>query len=255
MMQIVLSLLLSSINLGALGSIVLWKKLINIGDTMSHAIILSLVIEYFLGVPTAIGAIFVSIIFVIWISLFSNERNNQNISMIVFSGAAIALTLLTSDLTNGGLKIRDFIVGDVLSSGVTEALISASMLIFISYFLYRYYKELVIISISNEVAIVHGIKTNRINFIINLILAIGISISIQIVGVLLMTSFLVIPAAIARLYSSSPWQMILLSSSISAVSSFVAISISINYDVGFSSIVILILSVLYMLSSLVKAHK
>jgi len=252
MLQIILTLLLSSINLGALGSVVLWRNLVNIGDTISHAIILCLVAEYFFSIPTAIGAIIISIIFIILIGLFSNENSNQNISMIIFSGVSVAITVLVSDMTNGELKIRDFVVGDVLSSGVTEVITSVVMLIFISYFLYRYYKELIIISISSEVAIIHGIKTNYINFIVNLILAISISISIQLVGVLLMTSFLVIPASIARIYSVSPWQMILLSSSISAACSLLAILLSIYYDIGFSPVVILILACVYLCSFCIK---
>jgi zinc transport system permease protein len=252
MIYIIASLFFSSINLGILGCIVLWQRLINIGDTLAHAIIFSLVIEYFFQVPLAIGSIIVALVFILSSSFFAFKKSDQNISMIVFSSAMIALTILTSEIVGGSFKLKDFMVGDILSSGYIEVLTSSSIALILITFLYFKFKELVLVSVSSELASVNGINSERIKFFVNMILAVSIAISIQLIGILLMTSFLIIPASIARMFSKSPKQMIFLSVLISAFVSFISLILSFSFDVGFSACSILVLAALFVSGSLVK---
>jgi len=252
MTYIIASLFFSSINLGILGCIVLWQRLINIGDTLAHAIIFSLVIEYFFHVPLAIGSIIVALVFILSSSFFAFKKSDQNISMIVFSSAMIALTILTSEIVGGSFKLKDFMVGDILSSGYIEVLTSSSIGLILIMFLHFKFKELVLVSVSSELASVNGINSERIKFFVNMILAVSIAISIQLIGILLMTSFLIIPASIARMFSKSPKQMIFLSVLISTLVSFISLILSISFDVGFSACAILSLASLYVCGSFMK---
>ena len=252
MIEIIITLLFSSFNLGVLGSIALWQRIINLGDSLSHAIIFSLVIEYCFGLPPTIGCVIVAIIFTVLARFLSTKSTQQNISMIVLSSMAIAITFLVSDLSNGDLNIRDFIVGDILSCSTDEMYIAVSLSFFILMFLYFKLNEIVLVSISEELAQVNSVKVKSLKLYISIILAITISVLIHIVGTLLMTAFLIIPPAAARIISSSPRQMLITSVLISTCSSMFALILSINYDISFSAVAIIVLSSLYLAVNIKK---
>ncbi len=250
MIEIIVTLLFSSFNLGALGTIVLWQRIVNIGDSLSHAIIFSFVIEYFFKLPQALGCVIVAVGFTICARFLSKTSSGQNLSMIVLSSMAIALTFLVSDLSGGDFKIKDFIVGDILSCGRDEMYISIAVSILVIFFLYFKFREIVLFSISEDIAKVNAVNVKNLKIYISIILALAIAVFIQVIGALLMTAFLVIPASIARIVSQSPQKMLCLSILISLISSLVSFIISMNYDISFSACSIILLSVIYIVTNI-----
>ncbi len=255
MIEIIITLLFSSFNLGALGSIVLWQRIMNIGDALSHAVIFSLVIEYFFKLPPAFGCIIVAFIFTFSVRFLSKTSSGQNLSMIVFSSMLIAITFLVSDLTNGDFRIKDFVMGDILSCGREEMYISIAISILVGFFLYFKFNDLVLFSISEDIAKVNSVNIKSLKIYISIILALAISLFIQVIGALLMTAFLVIPAAISRLVSNSPKTMMLFSIVISLTSSIASFVISINYDISFSASSIILLSFMYLCANLMPSKR
>ena len=248
MFYIISTVLLSSINLGVLGSVILWRRIVNIGDCLSHALIFSVLIEHSTGLNQTFGSLIVAILFVSLVHFFSQKENEDNLNMIIFSSTLVAISLLITDFTDSSFKIKNFVIGDALGAGQVDFIISFVVLVILLTSIYFIFHKIVLVCLSEEVAHVKGISVPFIKFAINIFLAITIAISIQIIGVLLMTTLLIIPPSIARNISSSPEQMVIFSVIASILSGALSILLSLYFDISFSPFFVITLFTLYISS-------
>ena len=84
-----------------------------------------------------------------------------------------------------------------------------------------------------------------------MMIALAVSVSVQIVGVLLITSLLIIPPAIARVFARTPSQMVFQSIFISMAAVIVGLSGSMYYDVATGPAIVISLGILFVLSQLI----
>lgn len=254
MTTIIICLITTSISLGALGPLVLWSRISNIGDGLSHTIVFSLVLNYFLGISIPLSALIISIFFVLILEFTSRDKTVDSSSKIVIlSCLSISMTLLISDISGGAIKLQELLVGDAFSITVTDLLISILLMVLIITFICYNYNNIIISTISRDIAEVKGINIKILSLIIKLIVAITVSLTIGIVGVLLMSSLLIIPASIARLISRSPFQMILFSSTIAALSGLISTWISLTYDLAYGPTLACLLSLSYLMTNLLRS--
>lgn len=251
MITIILCLITTSISLGSLGPLVLWSRISNIGDGLAHTIVFSLVLNYFLGISITLSALIVSIFFVLILEFTSRDKKVDSSSKIVIlSCLSISMTLLISDISGGSIKLQELLVGDAFAITGTDLLISVFLMVLIIIFIWYNYNNIIIATISSSIAEVKGINIKVLSLSIKLIVAITVSLSIGIVGVLLMSSLLIIPASIARLISRSPSQMIFMSSAVASISGIFSTWISLTYDLAYGPTLACLLSLSYLITSL-----
>jgi len=252
MLIIILTTLFSGINLGILGSFVIWNRIVNIGDSLAHALIITVIIESIIGIDQSCASIILAVLFVSFIHLLSNRRDSQNLNMIILSTSLVAISILLSDSLDISHKMNSFIVGDALNSSYLDMIVSFFTLILLAIFIYNSLSKLVLISLSQEIAYVRGINVRVYRQILNLILGITIAISIKIIGTILMVSLLIIPPAIANLYAKSPKSMINLSALFSSICCLISVAISYKADVPLSALYVTVLFAIYISSIIIK---
>ncbi|MCF7926362.1 MAG: metal ABC transporter permease [Candidatus Izimaplasma sp.] len=190
-----------------IGAFVVIRRLSFIADTLSHFSLAGLSIGLFL--INTLGytfisdplylAIIASIIGALIIEILRGYYENyKEISMPIVMSLGTALSALFISLSGGfNTSIYNFLFGSILTVGDKYLAVMSTTAILVLALVFFYYRKLVIISFDESHARLLGIKVGRFQFVSTLILALVVSLSIATVGVLLVSSLMIIPVAAA----------------------------------------------------------
>lgn len=219
-----LALILITTSCSLLGVFVLWKKLSFFGDGLSHSILLGFVLGAVFNVNQIISLLIFSVFFAFLVNLISKSRYFAKDTIIaIISYFSIALAIILNDFFIKNLNLGSYVFGDILAVDNTD-LIALSIITFIAIFYIIFsFRKILLININADLAKVEGIKIAFWNISFLILLSLIIALSIKIVGILLMTALLILPAANARIFATSAKQMLILSfifGGITAIASF-----------------------------------
>ena len=205
---------------GPLGCFIIWRRLSYFGDTIAHSALLGVVIAYAMNF-NLILAVFAVSCFIALSLLFLQKRTNLPddalLGLLAHSVLAIGLVLL-GILSFIRIDLMGLLFGDILSVNITDVLfvwIGGSFVLIVLILIWR---PLFAATVNLELAKAEGLNADLANAIFTILIASVIAISIKIVGILLITGLLIIPAAASRNLSSTPIQMAIISSVIGLVS-------------------------------------
>ena len=205
---------------GPLGCFIIWRRLSYFGDTIAHSALLGVVIAYAMNF-NLILAVFAVSCFIALSLLFLQKRTNLPddalLGLLAHSVLAIGLVLL-GILSFIRIDLMGLLFGDILSVNITDVLfvwIGGSIVLIVLILIWR---PLFAATVNLELAKAEGLNIDLANAIFTILIASVIAISIKIVGILLITGLLIIPAAASRNLSSTPIQMAIISSVIGLVS-------------------------------------
>ena len=199
---------------GPLGCFIVWRRLSYFGDTIAHSALLGVVIAYALNFNIII-AVFAVSCFIALSLLYLQRRtklpDDALLGLLAHSVLAIGLVLL-GILSFIRIDLMGLLFGDILSVNVTDLLfvwIGGSIVLVVLIIIWR---PLFAGTVNLELAKAEGLNPDLANAIFTLLIASVIAISIKIVGILLITGLLIIPASASRNLSSTPIQMAIISS-------------------------------------------
>ena len=205
---------------GPLGCFIIWRRLSYFGDTIAHSALLGVVIAYAMNFNLVI-AVFAVSCFIALSLLFLQKRTNLPddalLGLLAHSVLAIGLVLL-GILSFIRIDLMGLLFGDILSVNLNDVLfvwIGGSIVMIVIILIWR---PLFAATVNLELAKAEGLNPDLANGIFTILIASVIAISIKIVGILLITGLLIIPAAASRNLSSTPIQMAIISSVIGLVS-------------------------------------
>ena len=211
---------------GPLGCFIIWRRLSYFGDTIAHSALLGVVIAYAMNFNLII-AVFAVSCFIALSLLFLQKRTNLPddalLGLLAHSVLAIGLVLL-GILSFIRIDLMGLLFGDILSVNITDVLfvwIGGSIVLIVLILIWR---PLFAATVNLELAKAEGLNADLANAIFTILIASVIAISIKIVGILLITGLLILPAAASRNLSSTPIQMAIISSVIGGSVLFLLIS-------------------------------
>ena len=217
---------------GPLGCFIVWRRLSYFGDTIAHSALLGVVIAYALDFNIIIAVFVVSCLLALSL-LFLQRRTNLPddalLGLLAHSVLAIGLVLL-GILSFIRIDLMGLLFGDILSVNVTDLLfvwIGGSIVLIVLILIWR---PLFAGTVNLELAKAEGLNPDLANAIFTLLIASVIAISIKIVGILLITGLLIIPASASRNLSSTPVQMAIISSIIGVASVVLGIQTSMIWN-------------------------
>lgn len=204
---------------GPLGCFIVWRRLAYFGDTLSHAALLGVALAMLMQVDVTI-AVF-AVCAVVAVALFALQRRatlSADALLGILSHSALALGLVVlAFMTWLRVDLMGLLFGDILSVSKTDiALIWAGGAAVLAV-LFLIWRPLFAATVSEEIAQAEGLDPARANLVFMLLLATVVAIAMKIVGVLLITALLIIPAATARRVSAGPEQMAVAASIIGVV--------------------------------------
>ncbi|MDD9331764.1 MAG: metal ABC transporter permease [Wolbachia sp.] len=229
---------------GALGSFMIWQRLSYLGDSLSHSSLLGIALALIFKISPSVSIMLIAITFAILLSLNFNRLYSIDMILNIVTNVILSLSLiLMSFLPSGNNSILSSLFGDILTldqSDIILILLTSLVVALILIFRWRYW---LMISINQDLAIVEKVNINLVRLEFLITLAIFMAIAAQLIGILLIAAFLLIPAASARLISKTPMQMIVVATIFSVVSGISGLVLSASFDLLTGPAIILIAAV------------
>tara|TARA_Y100000748_G_C15453830_1_gene472043 strand:- start:148 stop:951 length:804 start_codon:yes stop_codon:yes gene_type:complete len=197
---------------GPLGCLVIWRRLSYFGDTLSHSALLGVTLAYAFSINITLSVFIISsVVAILLINLQKRTKlaGDSLLGLLAHSTLAIGLVLI-GFLSSIRFDLMGLLFGDILAVTTDDiALVWIGGIIILG-ILYFIWKSLFSATVNYDLAAAEGMKPEISNLIFTLLLAAVIALSIKMIGALLITGLLLIPAAIARNLSNSPKQMIII---------------------------------------------
>ena len=239
MIDLVLPALICALTLtivsGPLGCFIVWRKMAYFGDTVAHASLLGVCIGLLLEINTSYSVLFVCIALTFLVGYFSARKLSTDTTLGIFAHGSLALGLLLVTAINyKRVNLQSILMGDILTVNYLDVTIFACAAAAIMALLVRFWKRLLLSAIDEDIAQVEGYSQTTNRLLLMMLITVTIALSINLVGVLLISALLIIPAAAARNLARSPEAMAIVAALIGAFAATVGIVISIfvNAPVG-----------------------
>ncbi len=235
---------------GPLGAFVVWRRMAYFGDTLAHASLMGVALGFILSINPNIAVVCGCSLLAFLLILLQQNRSIATDTLLgILSHSTLALGLIIVSLMPGQvLNLNAYLFGDLLSATkedvLTVYLIGTAVLMAI----FIYWRKLLAITVNEELANVEGVPVFKVKAILMLLMALVIAIAMKIVGVLLITALLIIPAATARRLAKSPESMAMLASLIACIAVIGGIAGSVFVDSPTGPSVVVTAAILFLIS-------
>ncbi|MFM1524706.1 MULTISPECIES: metal ABC transporter permease [Helcococcus] len=201
-----------SIIIPLIGTVVVNRKTSTIGDALSHTTLSGLFLGILLGFNPIIGGIVISVLAAFSIEALRNKfPKNGDMATAIIMSFGIGLASILSDFIVAAQNFESFLFGSIIAITISDIIIIFSVsIIVIGVFIYTYY-GLMFISVDPTSARLSGVKVKQNNYLFTLLLAITIALSARIVGILIISSLMVLPVATAMLIAKNYKQTVIIS--------------------------------------------
>ncbi len=226
---------------GPMGAFVVWRRMAFFGDTLAHGALLGAALGLALDISLYLAVVAVCLGLAAALTALQHQQQLASDTLLgIVAHTTLALGVIAISLQQGiQVDLFAYLFGDLLAVGWQDALALWAGAILILLLMLWQWRALLSITVSEELAQVEGVAVQRTRLLLMLLLALLIAGAIRTVGVLLITSLLVIPAASARRLTHTPAQMAAVASVLGtlAVLAGLAVSWFANTPVGPSIVV------------------
>ena len=239
---------------GPLGCFIVWRRMAYFGETMAHAALLGIALSLLMDILPIWGVFGVSI--AIALALYGLEkldRLSSDTLLGILSHASLSIGLLSLGfMTWLRVDILSLLFGDILAINRTDlATIWGGGLVVLA-LLVSHWRSLLATTISPDIAAAEGLPTKRANLVFILLIALVIAVAMKLIGVLLITSLLIIPAASARQFARSPESMAMLAALLACLSVILGLNGSLVWDSSPGPSIVLGAFVLFLIALLIS---
>ncbi len=237
---------------GSLGCFVIWKRMSYFSESISHSALLGVSLGLVSGLDIHLGLVLVSAIFAVLIVVLQQQNFLSNDAILgIFSHIALSLGIVVLSIVgSANTDYFSLLFGDILSINNRDIVWVYGVLVIISALLIVFWQRLLLMTLNEELAISQGLNPTRYQLLFMLMIALSVSVSVQIVGVLLITSLLIIPPAIVKVFAKSPSGMLFQSIMVAMVAVMAGLSASMYYDLATGPAIVIVLGLLFAISQL-----
>ncbi|MED5533214.1 MAG: metal ABC transporter permease [Pseudomonadota bacterium] len=216
---------------GPLGCFVVWRRMAYFGDATAHAAILGVALSLGFSISIFIGVLITALAMAFMILSFSGRVFTVDTLLGVAAHGGLALGLVAVTFIPGvRVDLSAYLFGDILAVGRLDLLIIGTGCLAILAVLWFRWERLLLLTLNADLAAARGIDTRRENMILTVMLAVLVAVAIKIVGALLITAMLIIPAAAARPISRTPEWMAVLAVAVGVIAVLTGLFGSFNWD-------------------------
>jgi len=236
-----------------LGVFMVWQRQSYFGAALAHSALLGLGLGLFLSINLSLSVILVSLGIAVGIHLLkahSKFSSDTLLGILAHSSFALGLILLSLQ-PQAQLNLMAFLFGDILSIDQPDLIFISFLAVAVAVFFKRHWQDLLNTTLNAELAQIEGIQTQKVQLYYVLLLALMIAMAMKMVGALLITSLLIIPAATARKYAQSPEQMLGYSLIFGGLSVIFGVVASLFWDIPTGASIVAV-ATLFFLGSLLR---
>ena len=218
---------------GLLGCFVVWRRMAYFGDATAHASILGIALSLLFGTPVTLGILVVAGAMALLVFALTERGHAVDTALGVLAHGALGVGLFAVALTPGPrVNLEAFLFGDVLTVGRDDLALIWGGASVVAFLVWRNWPLLLTSTLSPDLARAGGMDPGRGALLLSLLLAGVVAVAIQVVGALLVTALLIIPAAAARTLARTPEGMALAACGIGVLASLGGLGLAVAADSG-----------------------
>ncbi len=242
---------------GPLGSFIVWRRMAYFGDTLAHSALLGVSLGFLFDLPLNLAVVICCLtLALLLVSLQRKKLIATDTLLGILAHSTLSLGLVTvSFMDNVRIDLMAYLFGDLLAVGLQDLLwiyIGGTGVIITLVILWR---PLLAITVHEELAKVEGLAVDWIRLVLMLLIALVIAVAMKIVGVLLITSLMIIPAATAQRVSNSPEQMAIKASLIGTVAVMLGLAFSYVADTPTGPSVVVCAAALFLITLVLPSSR
>jgi zinc transport system permease protein len=233
---------------GPLGCFMVWRKMAYFGDTVSHSALMGVA----LGIAFDSQNPFIMIatcssVAMFLLFLLRDKRFSSDTLLGILAHSALSIGMIIISLMDHFRQdMMYYLVGDILGIGTNDIYTILAMVIISVICLFFIWRPLLSLTVHEDLAQIEGVKVSTIKILYMLLIAFLVAVALKVIGVLLITALMIIPAAAARTASNTPLQMIVISSCLGVLSVIAGISASNQWDVPTGPAIVLSATILFL---------
>jgi zinc transport system permease protein len=240
---------------GPLGCVIVWRRMAYFGDALAHAALLGVAVALVcdaLPIPVAILCVCVLAALVLPL-LLRDQRIHADtaLGMIAHSALALGIVLITM-VGDGSMELESYLIGDILALNGMHVVVICAVALVVVITIGAYWRRILMVVLEPATAQLHSVAVSRIEIGFVVILAVLVAMSVQLVGVLLLTSMLIIPAAAAGNIARSPGRMAIIASAIGMVAVVAGLMASVRLDTPPAPTMVVVASIIYVFMRVCK---
>jgi manganese/iron transport system permease protein len=247
-----LAAVIVGITCGVIGSYVVLKSLAFMGDALAHAILPGVAVAYLLNFNLLLGALAAALIVALGIGYVSRRGDLREDTAIgvLFAGSLALGVALISSIRTYAVDLSHILFGNVLGVSTQNLIMVAILSAVILSVILILYRAFLLISFDPILARTLFLPAEGLRYLLLILLALTIVISLQTVGIGLVTALLVTPAASAYLLTRRLPAMMTVSASIGAFSGILGIYLSFYWDIASGAAIVLVATAIFFLTFL-----
>ncbi|WP_274423641.1 metal ABC transporter permease [Chelativorans sp. YIM 93263] len=235
---------------GPLGCFVVWRRMAYFGDTMAHSALLGVALAFWFEINLMVGVFIAAAMASVALLALQRQGTLSTDALLgILSHSTLALGLvMVAFMSWVRIDLMGFLFGDILAvSRLDIAMIyggGAAVLAVLAWL----WRPLLAATVNGEIAEAEGMRPERARFIFMLLMAAMIAIAMKIVGILLITSLLIIPAAAGRRFAATPETMAVAASLTGAVAVVTGLFGSLHFDTPSGPSIVVAALILFLVS-------
>lgn len=222
-----------SLLLGPLGCLVVWRQMAYFGDAISHAALLGVALALVGSLPFTPAIFAVALLVAGALTAWMRDTRFHADTLLGFlAHGTLAIGLLIVALSGyTQVDVNSFLFGDILTLSISDIISVAILTVIGLGILVWHWRGLVLATLEPNLAAVEGYPVMRLNYLLVAVLAGTIAVAIKLVGVLLITALLIMPAAAARPLAHSPAGMAIWAAGLNLLAITSGIALALQWDV------------------------
>lgn len=249
-----LAALFMSVTCGIIGTYIVSRRMVFISGGITHASFGGVGIGYFFGFPPLIGAAFFAIMAALATEHLTRKRILRNDSIIaIMWSLGMALGIIFVYLTPGyAPNLMSFLFGSIITVSSTDLWLMFALAVAVSGFFSILFRPILYVAFDEQFAKTRGIPVMLLNYLLIILVALTIVLSIRIAGIILVLSVLTIPQNITNIFTNRFGHIIIGSIVIGLFASVVGLVISYYLDIPSGATIIFTLVLLYLAARFIK---
>jgi len=232
-----------------LGCFVVWRRMAYFGESTAHAALLGVSLSLLFEFSVFLGAIFVSLLMASLVTLAQGRSLFLDTLLGVAGHMSLATGLVVVSFISGvRIELMAYLIGDILSVSKTDVLLIWIGLVFVSTLIFWRWSALLLCTLNEDLAASSGLNPRRESYALTIGLAVVVAVGIKVVGVLLIISMLIIPAASARSLVSTPEKMAAFASVIGMLSAVLGLNASYVFDTPTGPSIVCVASLIFIIT-------
>ena len=237
---------------GPLGCFIIWRRMAYFGDTISHSALLGVALSLLFQLNLTLSVFAVAaLVSILLLFLQRRQALSADALLGILSHATLAIGLvIVAFMSWVRIDLIAFLFGDILAVSQSDIAVIWGGGILVLAAIAWLWRPLLASTVNPELAEAEGLRPERARLLFMLLMAVVIAIAMKIVGILLITALLIIPAATARRFAATPETMAILASLLGAIAVVGGLFGSLRYDTPSGPSIVVAALVLFIFSLL-----